>query len=59
VVAALEAAIKKTVESPEFVLGCERLGARPAFASAEEFDRLIAKEDAELAHLMKIIGLKK
>jgi tripartite-type tricarboxylate transporter receptor subunit TctC len=59
VVAALEAAVKKTVESPEFVLGCERLGARPAFASAEEFDRLIAKEDAELAHLMKIIGLKK
>ena len=59
VIAALEAAIKKTVKSPEFVLGCERLGARPAFVSAEEFDRLIAKEDAELAHLMKIIGLKK
>jgi tripartite-type tricarboxylate transporter receptor subunit TctC len=59
VVAALEAAIKKTVESPEFVQGCERLGARVAFSPADDFGRLIAKEDAELARLMTIIGLKK
>jgi tripartite-type tricarboxylate transporter receptor subunit TctC len=59
VIAALEAAIRKTVESPAFVQGCERLGARPAFASAEAFGKLIAKEDTELARLMTIIGLKK
>ena len=59
VIAALEGAIKKTVESTEFVQGCERLGARPAFAPADQFGKLIAKEDGQLASLMKIIGLKK
>jgi tripartite-type tricarboxylate transporter receptor subunit TctC len=59
VIAALEAAIKKTVESPEFKQACERLGARPAFKSATDFNQVIAKEDAELARLMQIIGLKK
>jgi tripartite-type tricarboxylate transporter receptor subunit TctC len=59
VIAALETAIKKTVESPEFAQGCERLGARVAFAPADAFGRLIAKEDTELASLMTIIGLKK
>ena len=59
VIAALEAAVRKTVESPAFVQGCERLGARPAFAPAEQFGKLIAKEDGDLAHLMAIIGLKK
>jgi len=58
-VAMLEAAIRKTVEGREFVDGCERLGARPAFLGSEAFGRLIAKEDAELARLMEIIGLKK
>jgi tripartite-type tricarboxylate transporter receptor subunit TctC len=59
VVAALEAAIRKTVESPEFIAGCERLGARPAFMPAQGFGRLVAAEDAELARLMQLIGLKK
>ncbi|HEV2000941.1 MAG TPA: tripartite tricarboxylate transporter substrate binding protein, partial [Xanthobacteraceae bacterium] len=59
VIAALEAAIKKTVESQEFIQGCERLGARPTYLPAAEFGRLIAKEDAELARIMEIIGLKK
>jgi len=59
VIAALETAIRKTVESAEFVAGCERLSARPAFAPADEFGRLLAKEDAELASLMALIGLKK
>jgi tripartite-type tricarboxylate transporter receptor subunit TctC len=59
VIAALEAAIRKTVESKEFVDGCERLGARPAFLGSNEFGKLIAKEDAELARLMAIIGLLK
>ena len=59
VIAVLEAAIRATVASREFVEACERLGARPTFASAQEFAQVIAKEDAELAALMEIIGLKK
>lgn len=59
VLAALEAAIRKTVESPEFVAGCERLGARPAFMEAAGFGKLIASEDAKLAKLMQLVGLLK
>jgi tripartite-type tricarboxylate transporter receptor subunit TctC len=59
VIAALEAAIRKTVESREFAEGCARVGARPAFMDAEGFGKLIAAEDAELARLMDMIGLKK
>jgi tripartite-type tricarboxylate transporter receptor subunit TctC len=59
VIASLEAAIKSTVESPEFAQACARLGARPAFLAADRFGSLIAKQDAELAQLMEIIGLKK
>ena len=56
---ALEGAIKKTVESPEFVQGCEKLGVRPAFMPAAEFGILIGREDADLARIMQLIGLKK
>jgi tripartite-type tricarboxylate transporter receptor subunit TctC len=59
VIAALEAAIRKTVESPEFVAGSERLGARPAFLSAPEFSKVISKEDADIERLMTILGMKK
>jgi tripartite-type tricarboxylate transporter receptor subunit TctC len=59
VIARLEAAIRKTVESQQFVAGCEQLGARVAFMPAAHFGRLIAREDAELAKLMTLIGLKK
>ena len=59
VIATLEAAIRKTVESPGFVQACARLGARPAFLPADRFGPLIAKEDAELARLLEVIGLKK
>ena len=58
-VVALEAAIRRTVESDAFKLGSERLGARPAFLPTDQFAKLIAKEDAELAKLMAVIGLKK
>jgi len=58
-IAILEAAIRKTAESPDFVQASERLGVRPAFMPAEEFGVLIAKEDAELARIMQLIGLKK
>jgi tripartite-type tricarboxylate transporter receptor subunit TctC len=58
-IAALEGAIRKTAESPDFAQASERLGVRPAFMPAEEFGNLIAKEDAELARIMELIGLKK
>ncbi len=59
VIAILEAAIRRTAESPEFVQGSERLNVRPAFLPAAEFGEMIAKEDAELARIMQLIGLKK
>ncbi len=58
-VAALEGAIRRTAESADFARASERLGVRPAFMPAEEFGNLIAKEDAELARIMQLIGLKK
>jgi tripartite-type tricarboxylate transporter receptor subunit TctC len=59
VIAQLEAAIRKTAESPEFAQASEKFGVRPAFLPAAEFGPLIAKEDATLAQLMQSIGLKK
>jgi tripartite-type tricarboxylate transporter receptor subunit TctC len=59
VIAVLEYAIRRTVESPEFVRGSEKYAVRPAFLPAAEFGELIAAEDADLARLMQLIGLKK
>lgn len=59
VIAALEAAIRNTAESPEFAAANEKFGVRAAFAPAAEFGDQIAREDAELARLMLVIGLKK
>lgn len=59
VIAMLEAAIRKTAESPDFAQASEKLGVRPAFMPAAEFGELIAKEDVELARIMQVIGLKK
>jgi len=58
-IAMLEAAIRKTVASAEFIAGCERLGARPSFLDSAAFASLIAKEDTEIAELMGTVGLKK
>jgi tripartite-type tricarboxylate transporter receptor subunit TctC len=57
VIAALETAIRRTVESPEFAKSSEGFGVRPAFLPAADFGELIAKEDAELAKLMTLIGM--
>jgi tripartite-type tricarboxylate transporter receptor subunit TctC len=57
VIAALEAAIRKTVESPEFAKESGTLAVRPAFLPADEFAALIAREDAEIAATMKAIGI--
>ncbi len=59
VISKLESAIRKTVEAPEFSNASDRLGIRPAFATASEFGAIIEKEDAELEQLMRAIGLKK
>lgn len=59
VIAALEAAIRKTAESSDFAQACERLNVRPAFMPSAAFSELIAREDAELAVIMQLIGLKK
>jgi tripartite-type tricarboxylate transporter receptor subunit TctC len=58
-IVALERAIRQTAESPEFARSAEKLGVRPAYMPAGEFGELIAKEDAQLAQLMSLIGLKK
>jgi tripartite-type tricarboxylate transporter receptor subunit TctC len=59
VIAALEGAIRKTAESPDFAQACEKLSVHPAFMPSAAFAELIAKEDAELARIMQLIGLKK
>ena len=59
VISQLETAIRMTATSPEFVAQSEKLNVRPAFLPAEEFNSLVAKEDAELSRLMQQIGLKK
>jgi tripartite-type tricarboxylate transporter receptor subunit TctC len=58
-IAALEAAIRKTAESRDFAQACEKLNVRPAFIGSAAFTELIAREDAELAVIMQLIGLKK
>lgn len=59
VIAALEQAIQKTVQSPDFARSAENLRVRPAFLPAAQFGEVIAAEDAYLAKLMQAIGLKK
>jgi tripartite-type tricarboxylate transporter receptor subunit TctC len=59
VIAALEAAIRATTESADFIQASEKLNVRSAFLPGQEFGELIAKEDAQLARIMKEIGLKK
>ncbi len=59
VIAALEAAIRATAESPEFIANSEKLFVRPAFLPAAQFGDMIAKEDVLLAQLMQQLDLKK
>lgn len=59
VIATLENAIRQTVHSAEFINGSNKLFVKPAFLPATEFGVLIAREDAELATLMRGIGIKK
>jgi tripartite-type tricarboxylate transporter receptor subunit TctC len=59
VITALESAIRATTESAEFIQASEKLYVRPAFLGSREFAELIAREDAQLAHIMQLVGLKK
>ena len=59
VIAMLEDAIRKTIESAEFAQGTEKLLVRPSFLPAKEFAEIVAREDAELARIMQAIGIKK
>jgi tripartite-type tricarboxylate transporter receptor subunit TctC len=57
-VARLEDAIRKTVESAEFVRATEKLMVAPAFQPGAEFGKQIAREDAEIAQAVKALGLR-
>jgi tripartite-type tricarboxylate transporter receptor subunit TctC len=59
VVAQLEAAMRQTSESQEFIQGSERLSVHPAFLPAAEFGAMIAREDVEIERIMSAVGLKK
>lgn len=59
VIARLQDAIKKTVESPEFKAAGDTIGFIPAYMPADQFGKVIASDDKRLADVMKQIGLKK
>jgi tripartite-type tricarboxylate transporter receptor subunit TctC len=58
-IATLERAIRATAESAEFAQQSEKLSVKPAFLPAQEFGEAIAREDAQTARIMQMIGLKK
>jgi tripartite-type tricarboxylate transporter receptor subunit TctC len=59
VVAKLQDAIKASVESPSFKEAGKTIGFAPAYLPAQDFARLIASDDAQLARLLEAFGLKK
>jgi tripartite-type tricarboxylate transporter receptor subunit TctC len=59
VIARLQDAIKKTVESKEFDEAGKNLGFTPAYLPADAFGKVIASDDQRLAEVMTQIGLKK
>jgi len=58
-IARLEKAIKAVVASPAFVAASKKLGFKPAFLGAKDFDSLIRRDDRDIAGLMKELGLAK
>lgn len=59
VIARLQDAVKRTVESPEFETAGKNIGFAPAFLPASDFGKLIADDDKKLAEVMVALGLKK
>jgi tripartite-type tricarboxylate transporter receptor subunit TctC len=59
VIAALQEAIKKSVEAPSFKEAGAQIGFTPAYLPSDEFGELIASDDAKLAQVMGELGLRK
>jgi putative tricarboxylic transport membrane protein len=59
IVARLQDAIKRTVDSQPFKDAGKAIGFVPAYLPADEFGKVIAHDDAKLAQLMTDLGLKK
>jgi tripartite-type tricarboxylate transporter receptor subunit TctC len=59
VIAKLQDAIKKTVESAEFKEAGKNIGFTPAYMPSDAFRKMIAEDDAQTAAIMKEIGIKK
>ncbi len=59
IVTKLQNAIKQTVESQPFADAGKAIGFTPAYLSADDFGKLIARDDAKLAQVMTDLGLKK
>jgi tripartite-type tricarboxylate transporter receptor subunit TctC len=59
VVAKLQDAVKRTVESPAFLEAGKSIGYMPSYLSAGDFGKLIASDDTRLAQVMADLGLKK
>jgi tripartite-type tricarboxylate transporter receptor subunit TctC len=59
IIARLQDAIKRTVDSQPFKDAGKAIGFTPAYLPADDFGRLIANDDAKLAQLMTDLGLKK
>jgi tripartite-type tricarboxylate transporter receptor subunit TctC len=59
VIACLQEAIRRTVESPEFAAAGDAVGFTPAFLPADKFGKLIATDDVRLGNVMADLGLKK
>jgi tripartite-type tricarboxylate transporter receptor subunit TctC len=55
VIARLEDAVKKAVESPEFKEAGQKIGFTPAFQPSDAFNKMIAEDDARLAAVIKEI----
>ena len=59
IVAKLQDAIKRTVNSQPFKDAGKAIGFVPDYLSADDFSKVIAADDAKLAQLMTDLGLKK
>jgi tripartite-type tricarboxylate transporter receptor subunit TctC len=59
VIAALQNAVRQSVEAPAFADAGKNVGFTPAYLPADGFAQLIASDDAKLAQVMDELGLKK
>jgi tripartite-type tricarboxylate transporter receptor subunit TctC len=59
IVTKLQNAIKQTVESQPFADAGKAIGFTPSYLSSDDFDKLIARDDARLAQVMTDLGLKR